>query len=283
VIAVDVADQVMTITLDRPESLNALTPAMLAELLAVFDRADADDDVRVVIVTGRGRAFCAGADMSAGAESFTRGNDGTGSAIRDGGGVLALRIFASSKPVIGAINGAAVGGGASMTLPMDIRLASTATRFGFVYVRRGIIPDGCASWFLPRIVGVATALEWTLTGRMVGADEAARLGLVRSVHEPDDLLPAAYAIAGEIAARAPAVSVALTRHLMWRMLGAPHPMAAHEVESLGIRARAASADATEGVTAFLQKRDPHFTDRVSDGMPSFFPWWDEAEFGTTLG
>ena len=285
-IATEVADGVLTITLDRPDKLNAFTGRMMHELIDAFDRADADDDVRVVIVTGAGRGFCAGADLSAGGSTFdvsARAGevgvspDQTG-VNRDGGGLVSLRIFACTKPVIAAINGPAVGVGATMTLPMDIRLASEAARFGFVFTRRGVVPEACSSWFLPRVVGIAQAQEWVMTGRVFDADEALRGGLVRSVHPADELLPAAHAIAQEVVRNTAPVSVALSRQMLWRMLGADHPMEAHKIDSRGIVSRGASADAMEGVTSFLEKRPASFPMRVSDGMPDFYPWWDEPEF-----
>ena len=285
-ISTEVADGVLTITLDRPDKLNAFTGRMMHELIETFDRADADDDVRVVIVTGAGRGFCAGADLSAGGSTFDIGAraeevgvaaDERG-ANRDGGGLVSLRIFASTKPVIAAINGPAVGVGVTMTLPMDIRLASESARFGFVFTRRGVVPEACSSWFLPRLVGIAQAQEWVLTGRVFDAQEALRGGLVRSVHPPDELLPAAQAIAREIVESTAPVSVALSRQMLWRMLGADHPMEAHKVDSRGIVARGASDDAKEGVMSFLEKRPAAFPMRVSDGMPDFYPWWDEPEF-----
>lgn len=277
----DVDDHVATITLHRPDRLNAFTGTMMREMIAAFDAADADDDVRAVIVTGAGRAFCAGADLAAGGETFAGGGSdvrGAAGVPRDGGGMLTLRIFESTKPVIGAINGAAVGVGVTMTLPMDIRLASTAARFGFVFTRRGIVPEACSSWFLPRVVGIDTAAEWCYTGRIFAAREAEERGLVRSVHEPDALLPAAREIAAEIAANTAPVSVALTRRMLWRMLGADHPMAAHRVDSRGIRSRGASADAKEGVESFLEKRPPEYPVKVSDGLPDIFPDYVEPEF-----
>ncbi|MET0931024.1 MAG: enoyl-CoA hydratase-related protein [Aeromicrobium sp.] len=282
-VSAEVADRVMTVTLDRPDRLNALTVDALHELVAALDRADADDDVRAVVVTGRGRAFCAGADLSAGDDAFdpsrvTGGEVAAGDVGRDGGGMLALRIFASTKPVIGAINGPAVGGGASMTLPMDVRLASTTATYTFPYVQRGIVPEGCASWFLPRVVGIATAQEWVLTGRRVTADEALARGLVSSLHEPDDLLPAAYGLAADITRRTSPVSVAMSRQMLWRMLDAPHPVLAHEVESRALSSRGAAADVREGVGSFLERRPPVFTDRVSDDMPDDYPWWTDPPF-----
>jgi enoyl-CoA hydratase/carnithine racemase len=277
----DVDDRVATITLNRPDKLNAFTGTMMREMIAAFDRADADDGVRAVIVTGSGRAYCAGADLSGGGETFARGGSDVATPVgvpRDGGGLLSLRIFESTKPVIGAVNGAAVGVGVTMTLPMDIRLASTTARFGFVFARRGIVPEAASSYFLPRIVGISRASEWTFTGRIFEAAEALDGGLIRSVHEPDDLLPAARALAAEIAENAAPVSVALTRRMLWRMLGAGHPMEAHRADSRAILLRGASADASEGVMSFLQKRRAVFTDRVSDGLPDVFPDWDEPEF-----
>jgi enoyl-CoA hydratase/carnithine racemase len=264
------------LTLNRPDKLNALTDRMLDELLDAFDAADADDAVRAVVVTGAGKAFCAGADLSGGGfhESPAAGQE----VPRDRGGVITLRIFESLKPVIGAINGAAVGVGASMTLAMDVRLASTFGRLGFVYVRRGIVPEGASSWFLPRLVGMGTAMEWVLSGRMVAPDEARRAGLVRSVHTPSALLPAAHAIAREMADHAAPVSAALTRRLLWRMAGEPHPMNAHRYDSRAIAARRGSADAREGVAAFMEKRPPEFPDRVSDGLPDVFADFAEPPF-----
>lgn len=286
----EVSDHIATIELHRPDHLNAGTGRMVAELCSAFDLTDADDDVRAVIVTGHGtRAFCAGADLSGGADGgspFTNfsaepgsaGVDGADHVERDGAGLVTMRMFASVKPVIGAINGAAVGMGATMTLPMDVRLASTTARFGFVFSRRGVIPEGASSWFLPRIVGISRALEWCYSGRLIAADEALAGGLVRSLHEPDELLPAARQLAVELAQDSAPVSVSLTRQMMWRMLGATHPMDAHRVDSRGIASRAASADAIEGVASFLEKRSPVFTDRVSTDLPDIFPDWTEPEF-----
>lgn len=277
-----VDDHVATIELHRPEAMNAFTGRMMHELIAAFDLADGDDDVRAVIVTGHGeRVFCAGADLSAAGDTFARGGSDvqTDAGVpRDGGGMAALRIFASNKPVIGAINGAAVGIGVTMTLPMDIRIAATTARFGFVFTRRGITPEAASSWFLPRVVGISQALEWCYSGRLFSAEEAHAGGLVRSLHEPADLLPAARAIAAEIAEHAAPVSVALTRQLMWRGLTLAHPMEAHAAESRAILARGRSSDAREGVIAFLEKRSPVFTNRVSEELPDVFPWWVEPTF-----
>jgi len=277
-----VADRIATITLNRPDQLNAFTGTMMVEIIDAFDRTDADDDVRAVIVTGAGRGFCAGADLSGGGETFSRGGGGDPSGPervpRDGGGLVSLRVFESRKPVIAAINGPAVGVGITMTLPMDLRLASTSAKIGFVFARRGIVPEACSSWFLPRVVGISRAAEWVYTGRVFGADEALAAGLVRSVHAPEDLVPAARAIAAEIAENTAPVSVALSRQMLWRMLGAGHPMEAHRVDSRGIASRGASPDAREGVLSFLEKRPPAFPVRVSDGLPPIFPGWQDPEF-----
>jgi enoyl-CoA hydratase/carnithine racemase len=271
-----VAERVLTITLDRPDRLNAFNPTMMQELLDAFDRADRDDEVRVVVVTAAGRAFCAGADVSAGGTTFDHRR--AGAAHRDTGGRVALRIFSCTKPVIAAVNGAAVGVGASMLLPMDIRLASTGARFGFAFARRGIVPESASSWFLPRAVGMQTALEWVMTGRMVSADEALAAGLVRSVHPPDELLPAAMALANEIVVNTSAVSVALARQMLWRMVGEAHPMTAHRLDSRLMGQIGGGPESTEGVQSFLQKRPPQFTGRVSRDMPDCYPWWAEEEF-----
>jgi enoyl-CoA hydratase/carnithine racemase len=272
----EVADHVLTLTLDRPDRLNAYTATMGRELIEAFDRADADDDVRAVIVTGAGRAFCAGADLEAGGSTFDRG--ATAGVPRDGGGEVTLRMFASTKPVIAAINGPAVGVGITMTLPMDIRLAADDARIGFVFTRRGIVPEACSSWFLPRIVGIAQAMEWAATGRVFPAQEALAGRLVRSVHPSGELLGAARALAAEIADNTAPVSVALARRLMWTMLGAEHPMIAHRADSRAMHARGQSDDVREGVTSFLEKRPARFTDRVSAGLPDIFPGREEPAF-----
>lgn len=270
--------RVLTITLNRPDRLNAFNTEMLEELLAALDRVDADDEVRVVIFTGAGRAFCAGADLGAGGRTFDSGETETVDSHRDGGGLLTLRLFDLKKPVIAAINGPAVGVGVTMSLAMDVRLASEAARFGFVFTRRGIVPEAASSWFLPRLVGMGQALEWMLSGRIFPAREALEGGLVSRVLPPDELLPAAQALAREIAENTSAVSVALARQLLWRMLGAAHPMEAHRVDSKAIFAMGRSPDAYEGVSSFLEKRAPRFSMRVSSDMPPFFPWWKESPF-----
>ncbi len=268
-----VENRIATITLNRPEKLNAFTATMREELIRAFGRADEDDEVRVIIVTGAGRAFCAGADLSKGGDTFHFDDS-----FRDGGGQVSLRIFESKKPVIGAINGAGVGIGVTMTLPMDIRIASTNARFGFVFSRRGVVPEACSSWFLPRIVGIAQALEWVFSGRVFDAAEALAGGLVKEVVPPESLLDRAREIAREIADNTSAVSVALSRQMMWRMLGADHPMEAHKVDSRGIAQMGRASDVREGVESFLEKRPPNFSMKPSTDMPAFYPWWPEREY-----
>ncbi len=280
-ITTEVSEQILTITLNRPERLNAWTPTMAQELIEAFDQADGDDGVRVVIVTGAGRAFCAGADLAGGGETFDyreREDADAGLVPRDNGGVVVLRIYACTKPVIAAINGPAVGVGATMTLPMDIRLAADDARMGFVFVRRGIVPEACSSWFLPRIVGISRAMEWVATGRVFSAQEGLDGGLLRSLHPSGELLDAARDIAREIAEHTAPVSVALARRMLWTMLGAEHPMLAHRADSRGMFYRGQSADATEGITAFLQKRPAQFPERVSDGPPDILPGWTAPKF-----
>jgi len=278
-ITADVSEGVLTITLNRPERLNAWTAQMGEEMKRALDQADADDDVRAIIVTGAGRGFCAGADLQSGGDTFdARKREAVAGARRDNGGELTLRIFQCTKPVIAAINGPAVGVGATMTLPMDIRLAAEDARIGFVFARRGIIPEACSSWFLPRVVGISQAMEWVATGRVFSAQEGLERGLLRSLHPQAELLGAARALAREIAENTAPVSVALARQLMWRMLGAEHPMIAHRADSRGMLARGQSADAVEGITAFLEKRPAQFPDRVSDGLPDVMPGWAAPEF-----
>ena len=272
----DVADAVATVTLNRPDRLNAVNTTVIRELVAAFDQADGDDGVRAVIVTGAGRAFCAGADLGGGGATFAGGGSGRSERPedhRDGGGLVTLRIFEMKKPVIAAINGPAVGFGVTLTLAMDIRLASSAARLGFVFARRGVVPEACSTWFLPRLVGIAQAAEWAYTGRVFSAEEARAGGLVSRVVAPDALLATASELAREIADNTSAVSVALIRQMLWRMLGANHPMEAHRLDSLGMWHTGRSADAREGVTSFLEKRPPHFTGRPSKDMPPFYPWW----------
>ena len=280
-ITYDVSDGIATITLNRPDKMNAFTGRMMHEIIEALDMTDSDDAVKAVIFTGAGRAYCAGADLSSGGDTFSKGGSDVQTkqgVPRDGGGLVALRIFESLKPVIGAINGAAVGVGVTMTLPMDIRLASDGAKFGFVFAKRGIVPEACSSYFLPRIVGIQRATEWVFTGRVFTAQEALEGGLVRSVHAPDDLLGVARGLAREIADNTAPVSVALSRRMLWRMLGASHPMEAHRVDSRGIMERGRSADSREGVTSFLEKRAAVYPDLVSNGLPDIFPDWEDPGF-----
>jgi enoyl-CoA hydratase/carnithine racemase len=278
-ITTEISEGVLTITLNRPERLNAWTATMGSELIEAFDQADADDDVRVIIVTGAGRGFCAGADLAGGGDTFDyRRRESADAVPRDNGGQFTLRVFASTKPVIAAINGPAVGVGATMTLPMDIRLASEEARMGFVFARRGIVPEAASSWFLPRAVGISRAMEWVATGRVFSAQEGLEGGLLRSLHPPAELLGAARDLAREIADNTAPVSVALARRMLWTMLGAEHPMLAHRADSRGMFFRGQSADAVEGVTSFLEKRGARFSDRVSDGLPDIMPGWTAPEF-----
>jgi enoyl-CoA hydratase/carnithine racemase len=277
----DAADGVATVTLNRPQKLNAVTTVLLQELVEAFDQADADDAVRAVIVTGAGRAFCAGADLSAGTRAFDgaeRGRPAVDGEHRDGGGLVTLRIYDMKKPVIAAINGPAVGFGVTMTLPMDIRIASSAARIGFVFSRRGVVPEACCTWFLPRLVGMQRAAEWVYTGRVFGAEEALAGGLVSRVVAPEALLPAAIALAREIADNTSAVSVALARQMMWKLLGADHPIEGHRLDSRGMDWTGRSADAREGIASFLEKRPPRFPLKPSRDMPPFYPWWSERSF-----
>jgi len=287
----EVAEKILTITLNRPEKLNAFNATMQRELIDAFEAADHDDNVRAIIITGAGRAFCAGADLSAGADTFDRDArrgpvrrlangrvDYSDPNVRDGGGQVTLRIFKCLKPVIAAVNGAAVGIGVTMQLAMDIRIASENARFGFVFSQRGIVPEAASSWFLPRIVGISQALEWCYTGRVFPAQEALAGRLVSKVVPADELLPTARGLAREIASKTAPVSIALIRQMMWRMLGADDPMEAHKVDSRGIYARGRSEDVKEGVMSFLEKRPANFRNKVSSDMPDYFPWWDEREY-----
>ncbi|MBN9007814.1 MAG: crotonase/enoyl-CoA hydratase family protein [Rhizobiales bacterium] len=290
-ITYEVAEQILTITLNRPDKLNAFNATMMTELIDAFDKADADDNVRVIIVTGAGRGFCAGADLSSGADTFDRDAkrgpvkrnadgkvDYSDPNVRDGGGQVTLRIFKCLKPVIGAINGPAVGIGVTMQLPMDIRIASVNARFGFVFSQRGIVPEAASSWFLPRIVGISQALEWCYSGRVFPAEEALAGRLVSKVVPADELMTTARALARSFIDKTAPVSVALIRQMMWRMLGADDPMEAHKVDSRGIYARGRSEDVKEGVVSFLEKRPAQFKNKVSSDMPDYFPWWDERGY-----
>ena len=275
---VELESGILTVHLHRPDRLNALDTTMWREILHLLDRVDSDDAVRVVIFTGSGRGFCAGADLGGGGGTFDHSDAEPAEEHRDGGGVIALRLSESRKPVIAAINGPAVGVGITMMLPADVRIASQEARFGFVFARRGIVPEACSSWFLPRVVGISRAMEWVATGRVFPASEALEGGLVSRVVPHDDLLPTARALAEEIAANTSAVSVALSRQLLWKMLGADHPMEAHRLDSRAIYAMGRSPDGYEGVQSFLEKRPARFGMKVSSDMPDFFPWWTEPPF-----
>ena len=283
----EVKDKILTITLNRPDRLNAFTGEMMNDLISAFDSASNDDEVRVVIVTGEGRGFCAGADLGAGEATFNRDENPRAKKtddkdnlewLRDGGGRTTLAIYDCSKPIIAAINGPAVGVGVTMTLPMDIRLASEEAKFGFVFARRGLVPEAASSWFLPRIVGISKSLEWTFSGKVFDAEEALKGGLIRSIHSKDSLLDEAKKIANEIIENTSPVSVSMTRQMLWKMLGADHPMEAHKVDSRAIYELGKGEDTKEGVNSFLEKRPPEFPSKVSKDMPDFYPWWDEKEF-----
>ena len=283
----EVKEKVLTITLNRPDRLNAFTGQMMNDLISAFDSASNDDEVRVVIVTGEGRGFCAGADLGAGEATFNRDENPRAKKtddkdnlewLRDGGGRTTLAIYDCSKPIIAAINGPAVGVGVTMTLPMDIRLASEEAKFGFVFARRGLVPEAASSWFLPRIVGISKSLEWTFSGKVFDAEEALKGGLIRSIHSKDSLMDEAKKIANEIIENTSPVSVSMTRQMLWKMLGADHPMEAHKVDSRAIYELGKGEDTKEGVNSFLEKRPPEFPSKVSKDMPNFYPWWDEKEF-----
>ena len=278
----DVKDGVLTITLNRPDRLNAFTKFMRNDLIDAVDAAEADDNVRAIVFTGAGRGYCAGADLGRGGDTFNHAKRDESEERypgRDGGGTLTLRLFECRKPLIAAINGPAVGIGITMTLPMDLRLASTNAKFGFVFTRRSIVPEAASSWFLPRLVGPGQALEWMLSGRVFDAEEALAGGLLRSLHAPEELLPAANALAREFADNTAPVSVAMTRQMIWKMMTEQHPMAAHRVDTAGVRYCGSLPDAREGVESFLEKRPPRFSASPANDMPEFYPWWEEPEFG----
>jgi enoyl-CoA hydratase/carnithine racemase len=280
----EIADRILTLTLNRPERMNAFTGRMADELIDAFDKADADDEIKVVIVTGAGRAFCAGSDLEKGGDTWSKHGDyiakqaATDRYVGDGGGRVTRRIYDFNKPVIAAINGPAVGVGLTMTLAMDIRLAVSGAKLGFVFAGRGIVPEACSAWFLPRIVGISKALEWCYSSRIFRSEEALDAGLVRSVHAAEELLPTARALAKEFVDNSSAVSIAVVRQMMWRMLGASHPLDAHELDTAALAALGKSADAKEGITAFLEKRPAQFKDRVSKDLPAFMPWWTDRQF-----
>lgn len=275
----EVEDSILTITLNRPEILNAFSGSMFNELMQAFDDADADDDVHAIIVTGAGRGFCAGQDLSAGEKTWEGHEEKLeATEMGDGGGELSRRLYRSLKPIIVAFNGPAVGVGLTFTLAADVRIAAQGAKMGFVFAARGIVPEGCSSWFLPRLVGISKALEWCYSARVFMAEEALAAGLIRSVHAKEELLPAARALATEFVQGSSKVSNTVLRHMMWRMLGAPDPINAHWVDTAGINALATSPDAKEGINAFLEKRDANFPGKVSTDLPEFFPWWEEPKF-----
>lgn len=275
-ITLEVENEIAVLTLNRPSRMNAFTRLMASEIIAAIDRTDADDAVRAVVVIGEGKAFCAGADLESAGATFDYANraeeyadDFVDGVFRDCGGMVTLRIFNSFKPVVGAINGAAVGIGASMMLPMDCRIAAPNAKIGFVFTRRGIAPDGASSWFLPRIVGLPTALDWAISGRLFGAEEALQKGLFSEIHSAETLRERALQRARELIDQTAPVSVAATRRLLWQMAGAADPWDAHIADSRIIQERGAAADALEGVESFLEKRPARFPDRVSQGVPGF--------------
>jgi enoyl-CoA hydratase/carnithine racemase len=275
----EIEERILTITLNRPEQLNSFNGAMLNDLLKAFDLADADDEVGAIILTGAGRGFCAGADLSSGTETWEGHEENLATSKRgDGGGEATRRIYECLKPVIVAFNGPAVGVGLTMTLSADVRIAAPNIKMGFVFAARGIIPEGCSSYFLPRLVGISKALEWCYSARIFRSEEALEAGMLRSIHEPDELIPAARKLAKEFITGSSSVSNAVLRHMMWRMLGASDPIEAHRIDTAGINALGTSADAKEGITAFLEKREANFPGKVSKDLPEFFPWWEKEEF-----
>ena len=288
-IKLNIEDNIAVVMLSRPEKMNALTAEMILEYVDVLDRCDSNDEVKAVIVTGDGRAFCAGADISGGSESFADvSNDDalnpdgsinySAEAVRDVGGFITLRLYDMKKPVIGAVNGAAVGAGSTMLLPMDYRIASDKAKFGFVFARRGIVPESASSFFLPRLVGISQAVDWCMTGRVFGPQEALEGGLISNICSPETLLEYAHTIARDIIDNTSPVSVALTRQMLWKSLGWSHPMDAHKLESRSVFSRSTSADAQEGVASFLEKRPAKYPQSVAKDMPDFYPWWEPAQY-----
>ena len=275
----DIQNNILTITLNRPEAMNTFNEVMFEEIFIALDMADADDEVKAIIITGAGRAFCAGADLSQGDQTWEGHEDKLAESKRgDGGGEITRRIYACLKPVIVAFNGPAVGMGMTLTLAADFRLAAKDVKMGFVFSARGIVPEGCSSWFLPRIVGISKALDWCYSGRIFKSEEALDAGLLRSIHEPEDLITEARKVAHQMVDNSSSISVTLTRHMLWKMLGASDPIEAHRIDTAGINATGTSADAREGINAFLEKRAPQFPGKVSKDLPEFFPWWEEPEF-----
>ena len=279
-IRTEVRENSLIIYLSREERMNAFTLTMQQEIVKVLDDAEEDDDIKAIIFTGDGKAYCAGADLSSGGDTFDnrKGRERTNDVVRDSGGLLTLRLFKCKKPLIAAVNGAAVGIGATMLLPMDTRICSDQARFGFVFAKRGIVPEAASSWFLPRLIGINKALELCYTGKVISAEEAKEIRLVSEILNQDKLIERALEIAKEFTAESSQISIALTRQMMWRMLGADDPMEAHKIDSRAVFELGQSGEAIEGVTSFLEKRPPSFPGKVSKDMPSFFPWWDEKEF-----
>ena len=276
----EVRENSLIIYLSREERMNAFTLTMQQEIVKVLDDAEEDDDIKAIIFTGDGKAYCAGADLSSGGDTFDsrKGRERTNDVVRDSGGLLTLRLFKCKKPLIAAVNGAAVGIGATMLLPMDTRICSDQARFGFVFAKRGIVPEAASSWFLPRLIGINKALELCYTGKVISAEEAKEIRLVSEILNQDKLIERALEIAKEFTAESSQISIALTRQMMWRMLGADDPMEAHKIDSRAVFELGQSGEAIEGVNSFLEKRPPSFPGKVSKDMPSFFPWWDEKEF-----
>ena len=274
-----VKNKILTICFNRPEKMNTFSGELLKEIFEALDIAEKDDEIRAVIFTGSGKAFCAGADLSSGEDTFDMSDKKNSSDVkRDTGGILTLRLFNFKKPLIAAINGAAVGVGVTMTLPMDVRISSDKAKFGFVFAKRGIVPEACSSWFLPKIVGISNALQWCLSGRIFQPQEALEKGLVSEITNEDDLLKRAEEIAADFVNATSSISVTLIRQMLWKMLGADHPMDAHKIDSRGVYYLGKSGEASEGVLSFLEKREPNFPGKVSKDLPEFYPWWDEKDF-----
>ena len=271
---------ILTIFFNRSKSLNSFTHQMMVELIKAVDYAEITDTVRAIIFTGKGRAFCAGADLSKRGETFdfSKRKDKINGIAPDEGGLLTLRLFDCKKPLIAAVNGPAVGIGATLQLPMDIRIGSSLARFGFVFSNRGVVPEACSSWFLPRIVGISKALEWCFSGDVFDANQALQAGLIKEITTPEGLMPRAVEIATELTKKSSPVSIALTRQMMWKMLGADHPIEAHKIDSRGIQIRGSSRDGVEGIKSFLEKRPANFMDSVTKDMPDYYPWWKPRNF-----
>ena len=275
----NVANHILTLTLHRPERMNAWTLRMKDEMLHALARANADDDIRVIVVTGEGKAFCAGMELvrpegNIFGYDIPQGDELNINEIRDSGGELSLALYNSNKPVVAAINGAAVGIGITMTLPMDFRIAAEGAKLGFVFSQRGIVPEACSSWFLPRVVGMQQALEWVLSGDIFTAEEGKEAGLIRSLHPKESVLEAAYALAEKLMRKSSPTAVALARKMLWRNPNFDHPMHAHQIDSRLMYITSERMDGRDGFGAFLEKRDPVFTAKVSSDLPET-PFWPE--------